>query len=106
LLLPFYAAEHAGGYTVPLELKSLLILIYVVVFPSLLAHFFFMRGVELIGPNRAAPVMYLIPVLVALMAIFLLGEQLHLFHIAGFALVIGGVVMATRRPAQAVVKTP
>lgn len=101
LLLPFYAAEHAGGYTVPLELKSLLILIYVVVFPSLLAHFFFMRGVELIGPNRAAPVMYLIPVLVALMAIFLLGEQLHLYHIAGFALVIGGVVMATRRPAPA-----
>ncbi len=105
MLLPFWAAEHAGGYTMPLELKSLLILAYVVVFPSLLAHFFFMRGVELIGPNRAAPAMYLIPVFTTFMAIFFLGEQLHLFHIAGFALVIGGVVMATRR-GPAAIKTP
>lgn len=104
LLLPFYAAEIASGYTAPFELKSLLILIYVVVFPSLLAHFFFMRGVELIGPNRAAPFMYLIPVFASLMAIFLLGEHLYPFHIAGFALVIGGVVIATRRKAAAVVE--
>jgi drug/metabolite transporter (DMT)-like permease len=99
LLLPFFAAEHAGGYMVPLELKALLILVYVVIFPSLLAHFFFMRGVELVGPNRAAPTMYLIPVIASLMAMFLLGEHLYPFHVAGFALVVGGVVMATRRPA-------
>lgn len=104
LLLPFFAAEHAGGYTVPLELKSLLILIYVVIFPSLLAHFFFMRGVELVGPNRAAPLMNLIPVIAALMAMFLLGEHLYPFHVAGFALVIGGVIMATRRPTAAAVE--
>lgn len=99
LLLPFYAAEIATGYTVPLEFPAILIIAYVVVFPSLLAHFFFMRGVELIGPNRAAPFMYLIPVLVAVLAMTFLGERLYPFHIVGFALVIGGVVLATRRPA-------
>ncbi|HEX5778668.1 MAG TPA: DMT family transporter [Xanthobacteraceae bacterium] len=108
LLLPFYAAEIATGYTVPLEPRALLILAYVVIFPSLLAHFFFFRGVELIGPNRAAPTMYTIPVLASLMAIFFLGERLYPFHIAGFALVLAGVVLATRQPpaaAPAEVKT-
>lgn len=102
LLLPFYAAEIASGYTVPFEPRALLILAYVVLFPSLLAHFFFFRGVELIGPNRAAPTMYLIPVFASLMAIVLLGERLYPFHVAGLALVIGGVVIATRPRAAAV----
>jgi len=97
LLLPFYASEIASGYTAPFEMKALLMLFYVIVFPSLLAHFFFMRSVELIGPNRAAPVMYTIPVFASVMAIIFLGERLYPFHIAGFALVTAGVVLATRR---------
>jgi len=97
LLLPFYASEIASGNTAPFEMKALLILFYVIVFPSLLAHFFFMRSVELIGPNRAAPVMYTIPVFASVMAIIFLGERLYPFHIAGFALVTAGVVLATRR---------
>jgi drug/metabolite transporter (DMT)-like permease len=106
LLLPFLAAEIAGGRSVPLDVKSALIIAYVVIFPSLLAHFFFFRGVELIGANRAAPLMYLIPVLATALAIAFLGEQLHAFHIAGFLLVIGGVLIATRsQPVPAAVRT-
>jgi drug/metabolite transporter (DMT)-like permease len=99
LLLPFLAAEIASGRTIPVDVKSLLIVAYVVLFPSLLAHFFFFRGVELVGANRAAPMMYLIPVLATALAIAFLGEELQPFHIAGFALVIGGVLIATRRQA-------
>jgi len=101
LLLPFYAAEIASGYTMPFELHAFLILAYVVIFPSLLAHFFFFRGVELIGPNRTAPIMYTIPVFATLMAITFLGERLYPFHVLGFILVIGGVVIASQRPAAA-----
>jgi drug/metabolite transporter (DMT)-like permease len=101
LLLPFYAGEIATGYTVPLEPRAFLILVYVVIFPSLLSHFFFYRGVELVGPNRAAPMMYTIPVFASLMAIFFLGERLYPFHVAGFALVLAGVVLATRQPTAA-----
>ncbi len=101
LLLPFYAAEISTGYLVPFEMRSLLMLVYVIVFPSLLAHFFFFRGVELIGPNRAAPFMYTIPVFASLLAIVFLGERLYPFHIAGFALVLAGVILATRRSAAA-----
>jgi drug/metabolite transporter (DMT)-like permease len=87
---------------VPLEPRAMLIIAEVVIFPSLLAHFFFMRGVGLRGPSRAAPVLYVIPVLAPAIAITFLGEQLHPFHVLGFALVIGGVIFATyRRPAAA-----
>lgn len=98
LLLPFLGAEMAAGHTVPFDLPAMLMIAYVVIFPSLLAHFFFLRGVELVGPNRAAPFMYLIPVIATALAMIFLGEELHLFHVAGFVLVIGGVVLATRRP--------
>ncbi len=97
LLTPFWLAEIASGKTVPLEWPAMAIIAYVVIFPSLMAHFFFLRGVELIGPNRAAPFMYLVPVFAAIIAITLLGERLYPFHAAGFALVIGGVALATYR---------
>jgi drug/metabolite transporter (DMT)-like permease len=106
LLLPFYAAEIAAAYTLPFEQPAMLIIAYVIVFPSLLAHFFFFRGAELIGPNRAAPFMYVIPVFATLMAIVFLGERLYPFHLVGFALVIGGVIVATyRRLAPSGVRT-
>jgi drug/metabolite transporter (DMT)-like permease len=106
LLMPFLAAEIAGGHSVPIDAKSVLIIAYVVIFPSLLAHFFFFRGVELLGANRAAPMMYLIPVLATALAIAFLGEQLYPFHVAGFMLVLGGVLIATRsQPAPAAVRT-
>jgi drug/metabolite transporter (DMT)-like permease len=106
LLLPFLAAEIAGGSSIPIDVNSVLIIAYVVIFPSLLAHFFFFRGVELIGANRAAPMMYLIPVLATALAIAFLGEQLHPFHVAGFVLVLGGVLIATRsQPVPVVVRT-
>jgi drug/metabolite transporter (DMT)-like permease len=99
------AAEMAGGRSMPLEPVAFLIIAYVVIFPSLLAHFFFMRGVELLGPNRAAPYMYLIPVFASAIAIVTLGERLQAFHITGFALVIGGVALATYRRSSAPVRT-
>ena len=106
LLLPFLAAEMASGRSVPLDMTSLIAIAYVVIFPSLLAHFFFFRGVELVGANRAAPMMYLIPVIATALAIAFLGEELHPFHLAGFVLVLGGVLIATgNRPALPVVRT-
>ena len=70
---------------------------YAVIFPSTLAYLFFNRGLALIGPNRAAPFFHLVPVFGSAMAILLLGEQLRLFHLVGYALVLAGVVIASRR---------
>jgi len=81
-----------------IDLPNMLALLYVMVFPSTLAYLFFNRGVQLIGANRAAPVFHLIPVFGSVMAIVFLGEQLHVFHLVGYALVLTGVFIAARAP--------
>ncbi len=71
--------------------------LYVISFPSAIAYLFFNRGVELIGPNRAAPFFHLQPVFGSVLAVTLLGESFRLFHLAGYALVLAGVFTAARK---------
>jgi drug/metabolite transporter (DMT)-like permease len=81
-----------------IDLPNLLALAYVMVFPSTLAYLCFNRGVQLIGANRAAPIFHLIPAFGSVMAIAFLGEQLHLYHLIGYAMVLTGVFIAARAP--------
>ncbi len=97
MLVPFSIWEFSTGVTLKFDSTSMATLAYVIVFPSTLAYLFFNRGLALIGPNRAAPFLHLVPVFGSAMAILLLGEQLRLFHLAGYALVLAGVVIASRR---------
>jgi drug/metabolite transporter (DMT)-like permease len=97
MLVPFSLWELSSGATLQLDALTLATLAYVLVFPSTLAYLFYNRGVMLIGPNRAAPFFHLVPVFGSAMAILLLGERLQLFHLAGYALVLAGVVIASRR---------
>jgi drug/metabolite transporter (DMT)-like permease len=101
LLLPFSILEYSTGSRLQFDTLTIATLIYVVIFPSTLAYLFFNRGIALIGPNRAAPFLHLVPVFGSAMAILLLGEQLQLFHLTGYALVLAGVVIASRQTAAA-----
>jgi drug/metabolite transporter (DMT)-like permease len=96
LLLPFSIWELSTGSTLKFDSLTVATLVYVVIFPSTLAYLFFNRGIALIGPNRAAPFLYLVPVFGSAMAILLLGEQPRLFHLVGYVLVLAGVVIASR----------
>jgi drug/metabolite transporter (DMT)-like permease len=96
-LIPVLAVEIAAGARLSFDPLSFATLAYVAVFPSLLGYLFFNRGVELIGPNRAAPFFHLIPVFGSALAILFLGEAPHLYHAAGYGLVLAGIAIATRR---------
>lgn len=100
LLTPLLLIEMASGRTIVFDRTTLLALCYVCVFPSLLGYLFLNRGIELIGANRAAPFLHLLPVFGSLLAIALLGEKFQLFHAVGYALVLSGVVAAARGPAR------
>ena len=97
LLLPFSIWELSSGTTLQFDALTLATLVYVVIFPSTLAYLFFNRGIALIGPNRAAPFLHLVPVFGSVMAIALLGERPRLFHLIGYVLVLSGVVIASRQ---------
>jgi drug/metabolite transporter (DMT)-like permease len=96
LLLPAVAVELGGGRSIVLDGESFLSFAYVCVFPSLLGYLFLNRGIELIGANRAAPFMYLVPVFGSVLAIVLLGERFELYHVVGYALVFTGVTAAAK----------
>ena len=55
---------------------------------------------QLIGANRAAPFFHVVPVFGTVMSIVFLGEHPQLFHFIGFALVLTGVFVASRKPAN------
>jgi drug/metabolite transporter (DMT)-like permease len=101
LLAPLAAWEYSTGLAFKPNLESLLTLAYVIVFASTLAYLFFNRGISLIGPNRAAPFLHLVPVFGSALAILLLGEKPEPFHLVGYMLVLGGVIIAARQPVAA-----
>lgn len=96
-LVPLWIWELSTRPAMHITLPNLLALLYVAIFPSTLAYTCFNRGVELIGANRAAPFFHMVPVFGAAMAMVFLGERPQLFHVIGFALVLTGVFVASRK---------
>ncbi|MDR3464691.1 MAG: DMT family transporter [Xanthobacteraceae bacterium] len=96
LLVPLAAAELMWRPAPAATMTNMMTVAYVAVFSSILAYLCYNRGVRLIGANRAAPFLHLVPAIGAALAIFLLGEHLELFHLVGFALVLAGVAVAAR----------
>jgi drug/metabolite transporter (DMT)-like permease len=100
-LIPLLVFELWSRPLMQLDTPNLLTLFYVAVFPSTLAYLCFNRGVQLIGANRAAPLFHVVPVFGSVMAMVFLGERPQLFHFIGFALVLIGVFVASRKPRRA-----
>ncbi|MCU0894139.1 MAG: DMT family transporter [Rhodospirillales bacterium] len=95
-LLPAYVAELAvrGGFALTREVA--LSVVFVAIFPSIVAYFCWNKGVDRVGPNRAGLFVNLIPVFASLLSTWLLGESVRGFHIAGMALIAGGMFVFYR----------
>jgi drug/metabolite transporter (DMT)-like permease len=94
---PLFAWEHLSGFTFQPTLLTVGAILYVAIFPSVIAMAAWNGGVDLIGPNRAGPFLHLVPLYSAVLAYGLLGEQLRTYHLLGFALILCGVYFAARR---------
>lgn len=93
--LPPLAAEWAtGGLIWPSIQVGWPLVAFVALGPSLLAQLSFIRGVELIGPNRAGLFVNLVPVFGAGLAVLLAGEPFDAFDGLALALVLGGILIA------------
>jgi drug/metabolite transporter (DMT)-like permease len=98
VLVPPLILELIFRPVMQINSNNLLSVFYVAVFPSTIAYLCYNRGVHLIGANRAAPFFHVVPVFGSVMAIVFLGEQPQAFHFIGFALVLAGVFVASRKP--------
>jgi drug/metabolite transporter (DMT)-like permease len=97
MLLPLYVGEAlvVGGFEPRLGVVTALV--YLAVFPSLLAVFVWNIALYSLGANTAAIFVNLIPISGAVLARVFLGEQLYPYHLVGAALVFGGIFLAVRR---------
>lgn len=77
-----------------LDAQSVLIVVYIGLGPTLGAMLCYNYAVERVGAVRAGALVHLMPVFASLIAVLLLGEPVHLYHAAGFALVAGGALVA------------
>ncbi len=107
MVTPLLFVEMAAGHYAVWDTAAFATLGYIVIFPSLLAYLFYNRGVELIGPNRAAPFYHLIPLFGSALAILFLGERPEPYHAVGYALILAGVAVATlSKPARTSAASP
>lgn len=98
--LPLAAYEWTNGAGQMPDAKGWAIVAFIAIFPSLFAQILFVRGVEIIGSNRAGLFINLVPIFGVLLSISVIGEPLHLYHVISLVLVMGGIVIAERnRPA-------
>lgn len=95
--LPFAVWESIAGTMILPAAKGWAIAAYTAIFPSLISQLLFIRGVELIGPNRAGIFINLIPIFGTALAIVILGEKFEAFHAMALVLVIGGIWLAERK---------
>ena len=95
---PLLALEAVMVHPPRLDGMTLLALLYIGLGPTLGAMLCYNYGVERIGAVRAGVLVHLMPVFASVFAILLLGEHVHLFHAAGFALVAGGALLALAAP--------
>jgi drug/metabolite transporter (DMT)-like permease len=69
-------------------------LLYVTIFPGVLAFLAWNWSVKVVGPAEAMAFMNMIPLYVVLLATYLLGEPLQGFQVFGGTLIVGGCLAA------------
>ncbi|HKW36741.1 MAG TPA: DMT family transporter [Burkholderiales bacterium] len=95
--LPFYLWEAATGRSMTLNPAALAVIAYLAIFPSIVAYVCWNQAVAALGPNVVGFFNPVIPVFGIIFAVIFLGEPLRVYHLAGFALVLAGVVLTSRR---------
>ena len=101
ILTPLYGWDlaHRQGFVV--NTTTVGSILYLALFPSILAYIFWNRAVAELGANRTGQFLHLMPAFGAVLSMIFLGERLHGFHGIGIAFIALGIYLATvlgRRP--------
>lgn len=101
MLGPMAGVELALGGRFVLTDEALYGIIYLGLFASIGSYVFWNFGIRKVGAANGSLFQYLVPVFAAGLAILMLGEEIALYHLAGAALIIGGIVLANLKRAIA-----
>tara|TARA_A100001037_G_C15076535_1_gene602020 strand:+ start:78 stop:1007 length:930 start_codon:yes stop_codon:yes gene_type:complete len=90
------AYEFKAGALFWPSMEGWLIVFFVTVFPSFLAHLFYMRSVQLIGVGICGLFLNLVPISASFLAVTLLSENFGVFHAVSLILVVLGLWLAQK----------
>ena len=91
----FYHLLSLGSLAITAPVGDIVLpILYITIFASIGATFFWNYGVQHVGAIRAGYFVNLIPVFSIIWALFLVGEVIELYQIAGMILVCTGIGMA------------
>ena len=100
-LIPIYFIEMNLGHIIVLGLPFYLTLSYVVIFPGLLAFFFWIKGISIIGANRAGVFLHLMPIFGAIMAMIIFDEKFMYYHLLGAIFILTGITLSNKKTINA-----
>ncbi|HYT97416.1 MAG TPA: DMT family transporter [Casimicrobiaceae bacterium] len=106
VILPFYIGEAMFGRQMIWTWSSVIALLAVGLFSSVLAYIFWNRGVEQVGAPVAGLFVHLMPVFGIVLAWLVLDERLHAFHLIGIVLILTGITITSRKPRVTIVAAP
>lgn len=95
-ILPFYLWEYSVYRGFELNLKHLILFVFLGIFPSILSYICWNYGVKITGSATASVFMYLIPVFTSIIAFFFLGERLFAYHFIGGSMILVGLILSSR----------
>lgn len=96
-LIPIYILEMNFGNQIIIGKPFILTLSYVVIFPGLASFFFWIKGIGIIGANRAGVFLHLMPVFGSIMAIILFDEKFMIYHLLGAIFIIAGITLSNKK---------
>ncbi len=98
-LFPFFLIDTNMGNIVNFNVPFFLILFYVILFPGITSFFFWIKGVSLIGANRAGIYLHLMPILATILAMLIYKEQIMFYHYIGAIFIISGIIFSNKKNA-------
>ena len=98
LLFPVYLFDiFIQDNFINIDQKTLLVIGYTGIFPSIISYMCWNTGVALIGPNKSGPFLHLMPIFGGILAFLVFRETLEIYHYAGILSVIVGIIITNKK---------
>ena len=94
-ILPLYVWEFSVFQGFELKINTVIMFLYLGIFPSIVSYLCWNFGVKTAGASIASVFMYLLPVFTSIIAFIFLNENLFLYHFAGGLLILFGLIMSS-----------
>lgn len=97
VLFPLWLWESGGQLPIHLNNNAKMALLYVGIFPSVIAYLCYSQAISRVGPMVSGLFLHLMPVFGIILAAVFANESIHLYHLFGILLIATGLILSSRQ---------